>query len=145
MIYRLLYVSTAANTLSAPELEAILETAQTRNAALGLTGLLVFTGRHFMQLLEGERDAVEAVFAAICADDRHSSVAKLIAEPAPHRACPEWAMALQTPEGAEVTPEQAFVANDATIRESLPDTMPGDLRLLFQSFNSVMVPRAASA
>ncbi|MCR9129067.1 MAG: BLUF domain-containing protein [Alphaproteobacteria bacterium] len=145
MIYRLLYVSTAANTLSAPELEAILETAKTRNAALGLTGLLVFTGRHFMQLLEGERDAVEAVFAAICADDRHSSVAKLIAEPAPDRACPEWAMALQTPEGAEVTPEQAFVANDATIRESLPDTMPGDLRLLFQSFNSVMVPRAASA
>lgn len=145
MIHRLLYVSTAADALTAPELEAILRTAQARNAALGLTGLLVFTGRHFMQLLEGEPDAVEAVFAAICADERHHDVAKLIAEPAQDRAFPDWSMALQTPEGAEVAPEQAFVVDDATIRESLPMTMPGDLQLLFRSFNSVMEPRAASA
>lgn len=144
MIYRLLYISTASKQMSASELGDILDTARQRNQVMGLSGLLVFTGEHFMQLLEGERHAVETVFASICLDNRHNGVVKLVAEPAQARACPDWAMALQTPQGAQITPEQAFVANDDAIREALPDTMPGDLRLLFQSFRSVMADRSSA-
>lgn len=144
MIYRLLYISTASKRMSASQLSAILDTARQRNQATGLTGLLVFTGEHFMQLLEGDRKAVEAVFASICLDDRHNGVVKLVAEPAETRACPSWSMALQTPKGAQITPDQAFVANDEAVLDALPDTMPGDLRLLFQSFRSVMADRPSA-
>ena len=138
MLYRLLYISTATDQIDHQELEVILDGAQTRNAALGVTGLLVFTGSHFMQLLEGEQDAVERVFASISKDPRHHSLAKIICEPSLSRACPDWSMMLERPIKGETSAHEVFVPSDRTIAERLPKTMPADLRLLFESFRSVM-------
>lgn len=137
MIYRLLYVSTADARLTAEGLDAILHAAQINNAANGLTGLLVYTGSQFMQLLEGSKDAVEAVFAAICSDPRHHSVARLIAEPAQERSCPNWAMALRVVEPPEVGPQAVFEVDDETLMAFLPAGMAPDLKILFQSFNTM--------
>lgn len=137
MIYRLLYVSTAEARLTAEDLDAILGAAQINNAANGLTGLLVFTGTQFMQLLEGPRDAVEAVFAAICNDPRHDAVARLIAEPAPERSCPDWAMALRVIEAPEDGAKAIFQVDDETLKAFLPERMAPDLKILFQSFNTM--------
>ena len=137
MIYRLLYVSTATANLSALDLDSILETAQYRNAANGLTGLLVFTGVQFMQLLEGPKEAVEAIFEAICADPRHHAVARLIAEPTHERSCPNWAMALRVVEAPEDGPRALFEVDDETLKAFLPQGMAPDLKILFQSFNTM--------
>lgn len=143
MLHRLLYVSTATRPLTAADLNGLVASAEARNARLGVTGLLIYTGKHFMQLLEGERDTVENLFASICSDPRHTHVARLIAEPARARACPDWAMALRTPKQGETDPRLIFEADDDAVRRALPKDMPGDLRLLFQSFNSVMVETAS--
>ena len=137
MIYRLLYVSTATASLCGEDLNSILRTAQSRNAANGVTGLLVFTGAQFMQLLEGPRDAVQAIFEAICADSRHHGVARLIAEPALERSCPGWAMALQVIEAPEEGSQNLFEVDDETLRAFLPEGMAPDLKVLFQSFNTM--------
>ena len=137
MSYRLLYVSTADTGLTADDLEAILHTAQINNAANNLTGLLVFTGSQFMQLLEGPRDSVEAVFAGICSDSRHHSVARLIAEPTRERSCPNWTMALQVIDTPDYGPESVFEVDDETLKAFLPETMAPDLKILFQSFNTM--------
>jgi hypothetical protein len=145
MLHRLLYISTATRPMSEADLKGLVAAAEKRNAALGVTGLLIFTGVHFMQLLEGEREAVENLFASICSDPRHAQIARLVAEPTSCRACPEWAMALRKPQTGQADPRSVFEADDDAIRRALPPGMPGDLRLLFQSFNSVMEQRAKPA
>ncbi len=137
MIHRLLYVSTADPEMKPSALEQIISTAQRRNAALEITGLLVYTGSHFMQLLEGPKDAVEAVFDMICQDPRHSAIARLIAEPAPARSCPEWSMALQVIDAANDGPGHVFTVSNETLASFLPESMAADLRVLFQSFNTM--------
>ncbi|MCP2680062.1 BLUF domain-containing protein [Maricaulaceae bacterium NA33B04] len=137
MLHRLLYVSTADPDMRNDVLEHLLDTAERRNAALNITGLLVFTGTHFMQLLEGPKDAVEAVFDMICQDRRHSAIARLIAEPVQERSCPDWSMALRVVEAANDGPNQIFTVDDQALESFLPDAMAPDLRVLFQSFNTM--------
>jgi hypothetical protein len=145
MIYRLLYVSTAEPQLNNAALERLVETAQRRNAALDITGLMVFTGSHFMQLLEGPRDGVEAVFHMICQDKRHSAIARLIAEEVAERSCPDWSMAMRVIESANDGPDQVFTVDDHALENFLPDAMAPELRVLFQSFNTIKRPAHIAA
>ena len=58
-------------------LRAILTTARANNARNGITGALVCRHDLFLQVLEGPRDRVEALYARICEDDRHVDVTRL--------------------------------------------------------------------
>jgi hypothetical protein len=145
MLHRLLYVSTANPSIDEAGLARIIETAQARNAALNITGLLVFTGSHFMQLLEGPKDAVEVVFDMICQDQRHGAVARLIAEPTRERSCPDWAMALRVVDAPKDGARHVFTVDDETLISFLPDDMTPDLRVLFQSFNTMKRPQHVAA
>lgn len=145
MIYRLLYVSTADPSIDEAGLSRIIEAARTRNAALDITGLMVFTGSHFMQLLEGPKDAVEVIFDMICEDEHHSAVARLIAEPARERSCPDWAMALRVIDAPEDGARHVFSVDDETLMSFLPEDMAPELRILFQSFNTMKRPVQVAA
>ena len=74
MPFELLYTSAASWPMSEVELDQLLEVARTRNAEHGLTGLLIYHDREFMQLLEGEEPAVRSIFDLIKRDQRHTSV-----------------------------------------------------------------------
>jgi blue light- and temperature-responsive anti-repressor len=92
---RVIYIS--RNLLPEPaadaELERILLRARACNAALGVTGALLFSGDCFAQALEGPAPAVEAVFESIQRDPRHSEVVVLEAAPVPAREFGAWSMA----------------------------------------------------
>ncbi len=96
-LYRLVYYS--ANTLVGLEEEVtesvsqILRTSQRNNAAVGVSGALMFTDGLFAQILEGPRAAVEAVFDRIQLDDRHAEVRLLAFEPVERRSFARWSMA----------------------------------------------------
>ncbi|MEM9033078.1 MAG: BLUF domain-containing protein [Actinomycetota bacterium] len=96
-LWRLVYIS--RNDITGPaavvraEIDGILETARSRNAALGVTGALMFNTERFAQVLEGERTAVTTIYEAIQTDLRHSEVRLLTFEPVEERAFPTWAMA----------------------------------------------------
>jgi hypothetical protein len=76
VVTSLLYVS--RSTLLMPdqigEIDAIVEVARSRNAALDVTGALVFTRLHFAQILEGSAAAVDELMRSIEADPRHTDV-----------------------------------------------------------------------
>lgn len=80
-IRRLLYTSTSClepTELTIEEqVEAIARKAALRNEETGVTGVLVFVEDQFIQILEGESDAVEDAFERICCDFQHTNV-KLI-------------------------------------------------------------------
>ena len=81
----------------------------------------------------------------VCDDKRHSAVARLIAEPAPERSCPDWAMALRVIDAPDDGARHVFTVDDETLISFLPADMAPDLRVLFQSFNTMKRPTHVAA
>ena len=79
MLVRLMYASRAGEPVDADALAAILKRSKEHNPTVGVTGVLCFcTSAHiFMQVLEGGRDAVSALYNRIAQDPRHRDVALL--------------------------------------------------------------------
>lgn len=72
---QLIYVSTARDAdMDEAELARILESAVRHNSPDGITGMLLYAGGSFMQVLEGEQAMVEATFARVKHDPRHRDV-----------------------------------------------------------------------
>lgn len=94
-IHALLYVSRAlvAGDAADAAVEAIVRVSRERNAALAVTGALLFSGGHFAQWLEGSREAVDELMASIARDPRHTDIAILEAGSAPARQFPDWTLA----------------------------------------------------
>ncbi len=94
MLVRLLYASRAAESVDADALGAILKTSKERNVATGVTGVLCFCGTAgiFLQVLEGGRSAVSALYNRIAQDPRHRDVALLSYEEIGERKFSGWSM-----------------------------------------------------
>ena len=96
-LYPLVYCSRNTITGSpadlAVEVQGILASARRHNAKVGVTGALLFTSTWFAQVLEGPREAVEAVFERIQLDMRHREVTILGFSCAEERGFPAWSMA----------------------------------------------------
>jgi hypothetical protein len=74
---QIVYTSTANQEFLPADFERLLAGARTRNKAIGVTGMLVFHDGTFLQALEGEKRAVNEVFASIRGDARHRDVTVL--------------------------------------------------------------------
>ena len=92
MLVRLLYASRSADVMTSDVIDAILATSRKTNPALGITGLLCHSGDIFMQVLEGGRDTVNALYRRICADARHKNVILLKYEEITERHFAGWTM-----------------------------------------------------
>jgi hypothetical protein len=71
---------------------AIEEKASFFNSQNGITGVLFFTGQHFLQVIEGPGDAVDALMASIENDRRHHDIQILYSSTEHHRTLPAWNM-----------------------------------------------------
>ena len=89
---RLVYVSTCADNVQLSDIQALLLAAERRNPALGLSGMLCWSGEFFLQCIEGERAAVTACFARILTDNRHHSVELILSAPTAVRWFSRWGM-----------------------------------------------------
>ncbi len=101
-IFQLRYISTLAEGVDADEVPKILETARRINRQNRITGLLLFNGERFLQLLEGEKAVVRATFERIAVDPRHRGVAILGTTTSDRRAFSDWDMAYERLGGTRV-------------------------------------------
>lgn len=108
-LYELVYVSLATRPLDTAELTAMLEEARVFNAEHGITGLLVYHGQEFIQLLEGDEAEVKALFERICHDPRHGQVYVMWEAPLDARSFDQWAMGFVATEDAELIGRPAYV------------------------------------
>ncbi|HEY3635791.1 MAG TPA: BLUF domain-containing protein [Caldimonas sp.] len=94
MLVRLLYASRAADGVDADAVAAILRRSKEHNPRVGVTGVLCFcaNARIFMQVLEGGREAVSALYNEIAQDARHRDVALLSYEEIGERNFASWSM-----------------------------------------------------
>ena len=93
MLYSMIYVSSAVTLFSSAELVALLEKSRANNTRLGVSGILLYKDGNTMQLLEGERDTVLALYERIAGDPRHRGLLRLLEGPAEARQFPDWSMA----------------------------------------------------
>jgi Sensors of blue-light using FAD len=91
-LIHLIYASTAMQEFSAEDLLQLLTHARTKNARLGLTGMLLYTENNFFQVLEGEPAVVDELFQTISHDERHMKTVTIIREPIAKRSFGEWTM-----------------------------------------------------
>jgi hypothetical protein len=92
MLVRLLYASRAIPSLDQEELLTILKQSKSRNPAAGITGVLCFSHGIFLQVLEGSRSAVNALYNRITTDPRHSQVELLLYQEIGERRFAGWSM-----------------------------------------------------
>lgn len=73
----------------------ILANAQTKNKILGVTGMLLLLDQVFFQVLEGEKDVVEALVARIEKNPLHSGLLKVYHAEHEERLFPNWSMGFE--------------------------------------------------
>lgn len=110
-----IYTSAAREDFKAEGLVELLRGARERNADRGVTGMLLYAEGSFFQVLEGEADAVDALYARIERDQRHGQVTLIIREPIPKRNFDDWTMGfhkVSRKELAQMSGVNDFFGND---------------------------------
>lgn len=92
MLHYLIYLSTATRSFRSDELHELLTVARRHNQEANITGMLLYRGGQFMQMLEGDREAIEWLMDRIERDPRHSDVYIFQFGPASVRNFPGWSM-----------------------------------------------------
>lgn len=101
-MFELLYTSVAPQGLSEQDLLALLTKARIKNNQLGITGMMIYHQREVMQILEGEKSAVQALFDTIVEDPRHTRVSVFYEGEIHDRAFKDWSMAFKSLDQAAV-------------------------------------------
>lgn len=81
------------------ELGAIFSIARSRNQKANITGALLIVGDTFVQTLEGEKSAVQALYEHIEKDKRHERVSLIDAQVVESRVFSRWSMARVSEDG----------------------------------------------
>lgn len=118
----LIYVSSSVTLLNTQELFDILRNARANNQKLDITGMLLYKGGNFMQVLEGAEESVKKLYAAIEKDPRHKGMTMLSEEKITERQFSKWEMAFQN---LDEIPTQ----NEAGYSQFLHDEFTADIYL----------------
>jgi hypothetical protein len=92
MLVRLLYASRADGDHRGAAVDSIMAQSRQHNPERGITGILCYGGDIFMQVLEGGRDEVNALYGHIARDARHRDVVLLKYEEISERRFAGWTM-----------------------------------------------------
>lgn len=127
-MYHLVYISYASRPLREDDLLDILNTSRLNNKKYGITGMLVYLREKFIQVLEGEYEAVNKVYKEIKSDLRHRKVTTVLEGNTEQRIFKEWSMGFKKLDGQQFEelsgyrdPEDFF--NSAHVTNESPAVM----------------------
>ena len=136
-LYSLIYASTADTRLRLVDLERILESSVKNNKPRGITGMLLYFGGGFLQVLEGEETEINAMYRKIESDPRHQGIVVIERTPVEMRSFPSWSMGFKYLGIEDSSKREAFrnlLSNniDAITR----DVRPGAALALLREFST---------
>jgi hypothetical protein len=91
-LHCLLYMSRATGEMAPADIDRLLEGARQRNRSRGVTGALLHYDGRFLQVLEGQAEAIDQCFGRIQTDRRHERITALYRAPIDAARFPEWSM-----------------------------------------------------
>ncbi len=131
---RLIYASEAhPEYTSYASLTALLQRAVAHNTAHDVTGMLVYSSNKFLQVLEGNRDTVNALYNRIVKDRRHQRCTLLSAQAIERRDFADWAMRLVGAEDIPTAPRRVLLQRLASQSVFDPFLMTADQASRFLS------------
>lgn len=133
-LHQLIYVSDLVGK-DEQQLAPILESAVRRNTEDGITGMLLYSGGNFLQVLEGPKNAVQATYARICKDPRHRNTTLLLEQDIPERQFGSWSMGYRQLSAEDVArfPKHARYFRYG-LRNDVLGAQPGEARALLKLF-----------
>jgi hypothetical protein len=129
---RLAYVSNARLGLDQNDLDSIMHMAKLRNKLASVTGVLLFNGVNFMQVLEGGRARTLNIYDSILKDARHSGIKTIVQEKIDHLTYPAWGMKLKR--FSEPNRDTDYRKMEEEIANTLIDITPPDLQRMMKVF-----------
>jgi len=144
---RIRYISEFVHPMTSEQLDELTRVSARNNMRDGITGMLVASGNLFFQLIEGPDEAIDALFAKIARDERHTNVMALGTESGDlKRLCPNWGMNradLDSDDDVRLEPIRAIlhaVSQQQRILTDLTETLERAMwRELIQAENSTVV------
>ncbi len=82
---QIVYASAATSGFTQKDLVKLLGLARERNTAAGISGRLLYHNKSFLQVLEGPRERVDALFTKIAKDPRHKNCLVLLPTKIPRK------------------------------------------------------------
>lgn len=140
-----MYFLTYTSRAKSPDLDLdeLLAKARRKNAAHGVTGLLIARGDNFFQLLEGSRAEVLAIFLKIAVDPRHEDIKVLFEVEVENavRLFPSWQMGCVT--GARNNDDQEALLD--TLQSILKSDSPPKAKIfrMLKEFSATWTPASA--
>lgn len=92
MLAQLVYVSNRKSNCTNEEIEKILESCKSNNSPLDITGVLLYTDKKFIQLVEGDNKLINSLYDKIKTDTRHDNVRMVSLMPIKEKSFPSWHM-----------------------------------------------------
>jgi hypothetical protein len=92
MLQRMAWSSVPSPSFSAARLGEIVAPARIDNQRNHVSGMLVFTGAHFVEIVEGEARELDALWSRVQSDDRHHGLLRHGCEPCGDRWFADWKM-----------------------------------------------------
>ena len=128
-MHQLTYISTATRKILPADIDGILASSRRKNEPAGISGLLLFDGRRFLQALEGDEAQIGATFERIKTDDRHRAIVMLSNRVIAARQFGAWAMAWH-----RVDPAAGGRSLSETVDALVADVADANTRELFRGF-----------
>jgi len=126
LISQYLYISTAPD-LNREDVDAILASSQRNNPEINVTGMLLYNGRNFLQLLEGEESQLVSLMVKISHDPRHTGISMIDRRLVDQRACGDWNM-------QRIRISDNIEKRRELLDEQLPAALDDDLRNIVMNF-----------
>lgn len=98
-LHQIVYFSTPTRSMTLSEVRELLIKAQINNHFKDVTGMLLFDGDSFLQILEGPKETVMALYEKIERDPRHTQCTSLMEREIAQRDFGDWSMGLAHIEG----------------------------------------------
>jgi len=135
-VYHLSYVSTGCDGLRFEQIRDILQKSSENNQKVGVTGILLYCNKHFLQILEGDKEAVEEIFQRISIDHRHDNIIKLQSTYTSKRQFEKWNMGFKS-YNRELKPLDDFNNEEfyGYIKTKLEENQVVSLKILAEFFD----------
>jgi hypothetical protein len=135
-LHCILYFSAVVEPIGSVGLAALLEQSRLYNHKAHITGVLFYTQGGFIQVLEGEKEAVEALFYRIKQDARHTGVTLVLNAPLPKRQFAKWTMGFEGLTSGvfeELKSQADAIPQPASLEEPLGNNLLQTVQAFFQT------------
>ncbi|MRT94477.1 BLUF domain-containing protein [Ancylomarina sp. 16SWW S1-10-2] len=131
-LIHIVYISISHRDLSEKELSDFLLDIRAKNKKLDITGLLLYNEGSFIQVIEGEKEAIQTLFKLVKNDKRHTNIIELLTEPIAERSFPDWSMGFKVinSKDLEKIPGFSGLMNEELDSKALPGIAKQVVKLL---------------